>query len=236
MPTDTWYGADSTLRIGAMADADTPPTAWFGTEFMSIRATPQKERRDRPKLGSARHKPLDPIMPIPGFQKVDLALVLDADTRQIPHWLRLLLGAPTTAAAGDLYAHTWSSGDEAPRYIAIELRTGTGEYRRWYGVSLSSLGHSNSGENTRDFNLNLALKGLRWDKDDEALTGATTAIPSEATILRALFLVDGSAATNTLQSSWTWDRQLISRSTIPGPLISSGGASSMALVWTSSIR
>lgn len=209
MTTDVYYGAETALRVGIMADAATDPTAWFGLEYMSIRIAPQKERRDRAKLGAARHNPLDPIKPRPGFRRVSVDLVVDGDTRQVPRWLRLLLGAPTTTGLGPTYTHTWSSGDKTQRYIAIELRTGASEYRVIRGVTLAQMALEGTGENTQDFDLSFSLRGLDYARVSAALTGATTAAPAEAPILRQQYLVDSVAAANTLQAAWNWDRGLI---------------------------
>ena len=87
------YGADTQVRIGLMADAVTDPTVWWNVEFLSLGVTPTRDRKARPKIGAARRNQLDPIKPRPGFLKLALNAVLDGDTRQLPIWLRCMLGA-----------------------------------------------------------------------------------------------------------------------------------------------
>lgn len=209
MPNDTFFGAECELRLGVMADKDTDPTAWYTLEFMSATFSPQRERRPRAKLGSARNNPLDPTKPIPGFERLAADIVLDADSRQLPRWLRCLLAAPTTSGpSAGLYTHVWASGGKTPVYAAIQIRTASGEVRVYRGLTLSAISQQSQGEQTQDYDIQLQLRGLSRARVSDWLSGTVNAVPSSAPISRAVFRVDGAAATNTLEASWTWDRQL----------------------------
>lgn len=209
MPTDIFYGADAELRIGVMADKDTLPTAWHVAEFMSLTAAPATERRERPKLGVARHNPLDPLKPREGIKRVGLDVVLDADSLGTPRWLRALLGAPATGAAvSGIYPHVWSSGGVTPAYCAIQVRVGTGKVYLYRGVTLGALAFSFTGEQTQDFDLQLSLRGLERSREDDWLSGTVTEAPAEAPVYRTVFRVDGVSVSDTLAAAYTWDRQL----------------------------
>jgi hypothetical protein len=209
MPNDTWYGADCELRIGVMANAETDPTAWAVLEFMSITKTPTRERRARPKLGSARHNALDPIKPRAGFKRLAADLVLDADTRSFPLLLRSALGpAVTSGPTNGVYTHTWSSGNKTTRLFALVIKVGDNDYRISRGLTFGSLSAQVGGEQTQDFDIGVGLRGLSWDKLSAWPTGAVTAAPVEAPLMRAVLQLDQVDVSNTLSASWSWDRQL----------------------------
>lgn len=210
MPNDVWYGADCEARIGRRANADTPPTAWQGIEYMSVSINPVQERRPRNKLGApgVRKNPLDPIKPRPGFFRLTSEMVLDADTRLLPLILRAAMGVPTSAEDGDLYAHTFESGSKTEAYFDLAIKVGATDIRVYEGFTLAQISLQFSGETTQDFNINLSLAGLRRSRSTTWPTGAVTAAPAEAPILRALFEVDDVAATNMLSGSFSYSRQL----------------------------
>lgn len=210
MPADTFYGSECEARIGIMADADTDPTAWHGFEFMSLTLNPQRARKARPKLGAPRNNPLDPIKPIPGFRRVMVDLVTDADSVQTPRLLRDLLGAPATGSAvSGIYPHVWTSGAKVAALAALQLKTASGEIRVVRGLTLDALSVAVSGEQTQDFDLQWSLKALESARVADWLSGTVTAIPAGAPMYRAVFRVDGAAASNTLDAQWTYGRSLI---------------------------
>lgn len=209
MPVDTFYGADCEFRIGHMADKDTDPTAWHKLQFMTMTQGQQRDRKARPKLGAGRHNALDPVKPIPGFFRTSSDLVVDADSRQLPRLLRDLLGAPaTTGPVGGLYTHVWNSGVTTPQYAAIQLRTAADQVRVWRGLTLGALAISGTGEQVQDYDVQLSLRGLTRERPADWLAGAAEALPVESPMSRAVFRIDGAAATNTLNANWSWDRQL----------------------------
>lgn len=210
MPADIWYGAECEMRLGRRANKDTAPTAWQAVEFMSFTATPNQEKRERPKLGapSTRHNVLDPIIGRNGFFRLGAELVLDADSRQLPLWLRVGLGAPATAASGDLYSHTWASGAKTELYFDIQIKVGATDVRIFECLTLSVLSVQYGGENTQDFDLNLSLMGLRRRRVAAFEGSAPAALPVEAPILRGVFEVDDVEASNMLTAAWTFNRSI----------------------------
>jgi hypothetical protein len=208
---DEFYGADAELRIGLMADAATDPTTWQKLEFMSLTAAASTERRTRAKLGaSTRHNPLDPTKPRKGFSRVAMDIVVDGDTLQLPLWLRHTLGAPTTTGpATGIYTHLWASGGKAVQYCAIQVRPDpTSKVYVYRGLTLDALAVSYTGENTQDFDISIALKGLRRQRVADWLTGTVTAAPAEAPVYRAVHRIDGVAPGNVLQGAWSWNRNV----------------------------
>lgn len=211
MPNDIFYGADCEARIGRRADRDTAPASWQAIEFMQLTITPNQERRERSKMGvpGQRQNALDPTRPRPGFFRLAASLVLDLDSRQLPIWLRYGMGAPAAAVAnGDLYDHVWSSGSKTEAYFDLQLKVGANDVRIYEGLTIGALSLQASGENTQDFDLNLALQGLRRRRATAFEGGAPTACPAEAPILRALYKVDDVAADNMLSANFSYDRQL----------------------------
>ena len=211
MPDDVWYGADCETRIGRRADRDTPPASWQAIEFMQLTVSPAQEWRERAKLGvpGLRQNALDPIKPRKGFFRLTAELVLDLDSRQLPLWLLAAMGAPAAAVAnGDLFDHVWSSGSKAERYFDLQVKVGANDVRIYEGLTMASLSTQGAGESTQDFDLNLSLRGLSRRKVNAFEGGAPTACPDEAPMLRVLYKVDDVAADNTLNASFTYDRQL----------------------------
>lgn len=214
MPDDIWYGGDCETRIGRRPDKDTAPLSWRSAEFLSLTVTPTQERRDRTKLGNPaiRKNPLDPTRSRKGFFRLAAELVLDADTRQMPIWLAAGMGgalAPTENAGDpDLFDHVFESGSKAEQYFDIAIKVGDNDIRLYEGMTLSQISTQFTGENTQDFNLNISLQGMRRRKLNAFPVGAAAAIPSEGPVLRALFKVDGVAATNMLGGSFSFSRTL----------------------------
>jgi len=210
MPNDTFYGSECEMRLGIMADRDTDPTDWQTLEFISATFTPQRERKPRPKLGSARQDPLDPIKPIKGFERLSADVVIDADSLQLPFWLRALVGAPTTTGPSTgIYTHLWASGAVTAALACIQVRTGDEEIRVYRGLTLGALSVQATGEQTEDFDIQLSLRGFTSARVADWLSGSVDTVPNASPISRTLFRVDGTAAENTLDASWSWDRQLV---------------------------
>lgn len=209
MPADVYYGADCEIRVGLMADASTDPTAWFNLEFMSLTVNPTRERKARPKLGAPRHNALDPTKPVPGFFKLAAELVLDADTRQFARWLRLGLGAPTTTGPSTgIYTHVWASGSKTPVYFALQVRTASNKVRIYRGFTIAALSAQGQGEQTRDYDISVSLRGLTRERIADFLGDPPAAVPAEATAHRVVTKIDGVAASNTMSASWSFDRQV----------------------------
>ncbi len=235
MPTDTFYGSECEMRAGVQADATTAPTTWEYMPFVSFTPAPQRERRDRPQIGLARANSLDPTKPIPGFLRMGGDLVVDADGHRLPRWLRMALGAPATSGpSSSLYTHVWSSGAKTQSYFGIQIKTGASEWRQYLGLQLATLGAQFGGENVRDFNVSLGLRGLGRVRDTSPLGSTPSAMVSESLMNRAILKVDDAAVSNTIEGAWNWDRGIqedIFLSTAaevtglrPGPASHSGSA------------
>lgn len=211
MPNDVFHGGDCEIRIGRRANAASAPTAWQAIDFMTLTVNPTQERRDRPKLGdpAKRLNPLDPLHPRKGFFRLTAELVIDADSRALPIWLRYALGAPASAPEGeDHFAHVFASGQKTEQYFDIALKVGAADVRLFQGLTLSQISLQAGGENTQDFNINISLVGLSRDRVAAFPAGAVAPAPAEAPMLRALFKVDDVAATNMLTAGFSWDRQI----------------------------
>lgn len=214
MPDDIWHGGDCETRIGRRPNKDTAPTTWRAVEFLSLTVTPNQERRERNKLGNPaiRKNPLDPTRSRKGFFRLAAELVLDADTRQLPVFLAAGMGgalAPTENADDpDLFDHVFESGSKAEQYFDIVIKVGDTDYRHYEGLTIAQISTQFTGENTQDFNLNISLQGLRRNRLVAWPSGTVASIPSEAPVLRAIFRVDGVAATNTLGGSFSYSRTL----------------------------
>jgi hypothetical protein len=213
MPTDIWYGADCEVRIGRRANAATPPTIWQAIDFISLTVNPAQEWRDRPKIGNpaTRNNVLDPMKPRPGFLRIAGSLVIDADSRYLPLWLRYGVGAPATAANSSLYDHVFQSGGKTEQYFDLAVKVGAADVRVYQGLAVGQISTQFAGENTQDFNINIDLAGLSKTKKGDLTdfpAGTLNAAPAEAPILRGLFKVDNVAADQMLSASFTWGRAL----------------------------
>ena len=210
MPADVWYGGDCETRIGRRTNLATAPTVWQACDFMQLTITPTQEWRERAKIGNpaVRANVLDPTRPRKAFFRLTGELVLDLDSRSLPIWLRHSMGAPATAAASALFAHTFASGSKAEQYFDLAVKVGTNDVRVYEGLTLGQISAQVTGENTQDFNINLSLRGLRRTKLTDFPVSEVTAAPAEAPMLRAMFEVDDVAADNMLSGSFSYDRQL----------------------------
>lgn len=208
MSTDVFYGQGAELRVGSMASATTDPTAWHTLEFISLQLSPGRDRIDRPKLGVALHNPIDSRAKVPGIERLSGEIVVPCDTRQLPRWLRLGLGAPTTTGSATPYAHTWSSGSTTAALFAVQVKLGDTDVRVFRGLTISALSIDARGEQVNNFDVRLQLRGLSEERRTAFLTPAPTAVPAVAEARRTVFLVDGVAAARVEQAQWSYDRQV----------------------------
>lgn len=240
MPTDTYYGADCEARWGVMADKDTDPTTWEYLPFVSMTVNATEEQRDRPQIGLARANVLDPTEPITGFKRVGIDLVVDADARRLPRFLRMGLGAPvTTGPVSGIYTHTWKSGAKTLAYFALQLKTADDQWRVFRGLTIGTVNAKGGGENVRDHDIGLGLRGLERERVSSPLGSTPSTMITDSVMHRSIFMADGVAASNTLEANWTWDRGLIEDAFMsataelsglrPGPQSHSGSAKFRAL-------
>lgn len=209
MANDVFYGADSELRLGLMADKDTMPTAWWNLEFNRLSISPNRTLAKRPRNGAARHNKLDQLKPRLGLERFSADLVVDGDTLMLGRWLRALLGAPSTSGpSGSIYTHVWNSGAKTEIYCAIAVRAGSDKVHVLKAVSLSSLSTQWGGENVQDFDIQMALMAIDRTRDDDWPSGTVTTVTTPAPILRGGLLIDGAAADQVPSAGFTWDRNL----------------------------
>lgn len=208
MSNDPFYAQGAEIRVGIMADFATDPTAWYNLEYVSLSLGRGRDKRDRPLIGVPLHNNLDSRRQVTGLERITGQIVVPADTRQLARWMRLGWGAPTTAAASALYAHTWNSGVEAMAPFALQVKQGASDIRVFRGLTLASIAMEAQGEQVDDFNVTIGLRGLTGAKLTDWLTGTVTAAPSAAPLNRAVFTVDGTATARTMQCSYSFDRKV----------------------------
>lgn len=203
------YGSDVQLLVGSMANLSANPANWYSLEFMNAIMTPVRERKERPKLGAARTNELDPIKPRDGFLKGNGSVVLDADARQLPLWLRIFLGPPATETGptSGLYTHTWNTGLPAQYYGAIQAIAAGSQVRQFFGVAMESLSVNVTGEQANDIDISIALRWMSRARGS-ALSGTTVAYPTPSPMSRALLALGGAAAAQCKSASWAWNRKL----------------------------
>lgn len=208
MANDPFYAQGAEIRVGKMADFATDPTAWFNLEYVSLSLAPGRDKRDRPLIGVPLHNNLDTRRQVTGLERLSGQIVVPADTRQLARWLRMGWGAPSTAAASALYAHTWNSGVEAMSPFAVQVKMGGSDIRVFRGLVIGSIAMDAQGEQVDDFNVTLGLRGLSRSMETDWLTGSVTAVPAAAPVRRAVFTVDGAATARTMQASYNFDRKV----------------------------
>jgi hypothetical protein len=214
MPSDIFYGAESEVRFGRMADATTDPTTWYRMPFVSATFNGQREQRKRPLLNTARNNALDPQATQQGLYRLSGDLVVPADTREFARFMWLLFGNPVTAAvAGDedpaLFTHAWASGVKTTSLFAAQVRLASNKVRIYRGCTGGSVGFDITGEKTKDFDVTLGFKGMREEDDSDFIGTAPGNLVPDAPLLRTVVKIDGTdAASRALSARWSWDRAL----------------------------
>ncbi len=185
------YGSDIEVRVGIMADLDTDPTAWQNIEGLTFDFMPNRQRKERPKLGApTRQNPLDPTKPRDGFLKGSASAKLDLDTRQLGLLLYTFLGDPVSETGMGPYVHTWDSGQKLVRYGCVQLLNAGAQVRIYRGFLFEALTLSFTGESVQDFDLDAKFRWLSMALADDPLDGAVTAVPAEAPVNRGLYKVN----------------------------------------------
>lgn len=214
MSNDKFYGAESEVRFGRMADAATDPATWYRLPFVSFSVTGQREQRKRPMLNTARHNSLDPQETQPGLYRMSGDLVVPADTRQLGRFFWLGFGNPATAAViGDedpaLFTHTWESGSKAVALFAAQVRIGPNKVRIYRGLTGNSVSFDVNGENVKDFDVSINLRGQREVDVADFIGAAPAGMIPDAPLLRTVLKIDGGgAAPRALSARWSWDRAM----------------------------
>jgi len=223
MPADVFYGADCEIRIGIMPDALTDPTSWSTVTMVSATFNKQRDRKERPLMGLSRQNALDPVKPVDGFTSLSGDIVIDADARMVPLWLRHLLGPATSSGpVSGIYTHTFASGTKTPRYCCLQIKVGATDVRIYRGLTLDTTAFQASGEGVQDFDVQLSVVGISVARATDFLTGTSTSAPAASVINRCVFRIDGVAASNTLQANWSYGRSLAKDSFLSTSAVLSG--------------
>ena len=169
------YGANALLLGQFETDYGTPPTTDFiKLPFVSSNLDSEQGLIASNLLGQGR----DPSQPIRDVVKVEGDVVVPVDVRNFGHWLRALLGDPTTTGAGP-YVHTFASGlAELP---SLSIETGNPEVPRYSmssGIRANSLQMSFARSGAAEATINCIAQG---EENDTVSAGGT---PTELAITR----------------------------------------------------
>jgi hypothetical protein len=111
------YGANAQLLGKFETVYGTPPTGnYIKFPFVSSDLGSEQGLIASDLLGQGR----DPSQPIRDVIRVEGNVVVPVDLRNFGHWLKALLGAPTTTGSGP-YTHTFVSGAASLPSIALEV-------------------------------------------------------------------------------------------------------------------
>ena len=111
------YGANAQLLGKFETVYGTPPTGnYIKFPFVSCDLGSEQGLIASDLLGQGR----DPSQPIRDVIRVEGNVVVPVDLRNFGHWLKALLGAPTTTGSGP-YTHTFVSGASSLPSIALEV-------------------------------------------------------------------------------------------------------------------
>ena len=131
-------GAQAQLLMVLESTYGTSPGGNFRQmPFISVDLGAEQALIDNDVLGQGR----DPLAPFRDIRRVSGNLVVPLDVRNMGYWLRLLLGAPTTAGAGDPFTHTFVSGGTGLPSASIEVGNpeATAVYRLLEGIKANTL-------------------------------------------------------------------------------------------------
>ncbi len=169
------YGANTQL-LGKFETAyGTPPTGnYIKFPFVSSDLGSEQGLIASDLLGQGR----DPSQPIRDVIRVEGNVVVPVDLRNFGHWLKALLGAPTTTGTGP-YTHTFASGAASLPSIALEV--GMPDVPIFFteaGVRVNSAQLSFSRSGAANATLNCIAQG----ETDAGVTGGGT--PTTASLTR----------------------------------------------------
>lgn len=131
-------GANAKLAAVFESVYGTPPAAsgnYFGLPFVSSNIGPERALLESDLLGNGRES-YDPTYDV---VVNDGDVVVPVDVRYFGHWLKLLMGAPTTTGAGP-YSHSFASGGASLPSMAIEVQNpDVPAYEMNYGLKANQL-------------------------------------------------------------------------------------------------
>ena len=169
------YGANAQLLGKFETVYGTPPTGNFiKFPFVSSDLGSEQGLIASDLLGQGR----DPSQPIRDVIRVEGNVVVPVDLRNFGHWLKALLGAPTTTGTGP-YTHTFASGAASLPSIALEVgMPDVPIYFTEAGVRVNSAQLSFSRSGAANATLNCIAQG----ETDAGVTGGGT--PTTAAFTR----------------------------------------------------
>lgn len=169
------YGANAQLLGKFETVYGTPPSGnYIRFPFVSTDLGSEQGLIASDLLGQGR----DPSQPIRDVIRVEGNVVVPVDLRNFGHWLKALLGVPTTTGTGP-YTHTFASGAASLPSIALEV--GMPEVPIFFteaGVRVNSAQLTFARSGAANATLNCIAQG----ESDAGVTGGGT--PTTATLTR----------------------------------------------------
>ena len=169
------YGANAQLLGKFETVYGTPPSGnYIKFPFVSTDLGSEQGLIASDLLGQGR----DPSQPIRDVIRVEGNVVVPVDLRNFGHWLKALLGAPTTTGTGP-YTHTFASGAASLPSLALEV--GMPEVPIFFteaGVRVNSAQLTFARSGAANATLNCIAQG----ETDAGVTGGGT--PTTATLTR----------------------------------------------------
>lgn len=169
------YGANAQLLGKFETVYGTPPSGnYIKFPFVSTDLGSEQGLIASDLLGQGR----DPSQPIRDVIRVEGNVVVPVDLRNFGHWLKALLGAPTTTGTGP-YTHTFASGAASLPSIALEV--GMPEVPIFFteaGVRVNSAQMTFARSGAANATLNCIAQG----ETDAGVTGGGT--PTTASLTR----------------------------------------------------
>jgi hypothetical protein len=168
-------GANAVLAAAFETAYGTPPASGYKKlPFVSSALGEEQNLIESDLLGLGR----EPLPPAKDVANNEGEVVVPVDLRNFGHWLKLLLGAPTTTGTGP-YTHTFVSGALALPSMAIEI--GLPDVPS-YGMNFGVRANSMTIQMQRSGHLTATMNLIAQGETRAGTSGAGT--PSEAAIER----------------------------------------------------
>ena len=198
------YGANAQLSGKFESVYGTPPSGnYIKFPFVSSELGSEQGLIASDLLGQGR----DPAQPVRDVIKVEGNIVVPVDLRNFGHWLKALLGVPTTTGTGP-YVHTFVSGVASLPSLAVEV--GMSDIPTYFmnsGVRVNSLQLSFARSGAAHATLNCIAQG------EERAGSSGGGTPTTATLTRfnqfqGSIKKDGSALGNVTGAQLTYSNNL----------------------------
>jgi hypothetical protein len=174
--------------IGAAVSLWTLPESTYGTApsgnyhqlgFMSAALGPQQDQIEVPVLGlGTGRNPTDPML---GEINVNETITVPVNQVGFGHWLRLMMGAPSSTGSSPDFTHVFTSGAAALPSNTLVLdygaRLGTNRYGKITGARAASMAVQFSNAGPADAQISLIAQGGEYASSAGAGTPAVAAGP-----------------------------------------------------------